>query len=262
MSGSLIEWVDVEAARAARGVRLVVAGAIASPWSEAAKGMFHAKGIRVLGVRFRRGDDELRAWTGAHNVPVALFDDEPPRTGWAEILALAERIGGGAPLLPADAAGRARLHGLAHELAGEHGLGWCSRLVMVHGSLSTGGARSFPLPLGQYLGRKYGYAPERAGPARARIVEVLQLLDAELARSRAAGHAYLLGERLSALDIYLATFLNPASGLTEADCPAMAPQARAGYAYLTEVVGGEVPAALAAHRALLYANHLPWPIAL
>jgi len=262
MSDAKIEYVDLESARTAPGMRLVVAGLLPSPWTEAAKGLFHVKGIPIRAVRFRRGDDELRAWTGAHNVPVALYDDEPPRTGWAEILALAERLGGGAALVPGEPERRARLHGLAHELAGEGGFGWSARLVMIDGSLSTGGARSFPLPVAQYLARKYGYAPERVPRARARIREVLALLDAELARSRAAGHAYLLGAELTALDIYLAAFLNPASGLSAADCPAMRPEPAAAFAYLAETIGDEIPTALAAHRAFVYARHLPWPIAL
>src|SRR5204862_4829445 len=138
-----IQFVDLATARAARGVRLVVSGAIPSPWSEAAKGIFHLKRIPVLAVRFRRADDELAAWTGARNVPVLLHDDDPPRTGWAEILALAERLEPHPPLAPRDDERRVRLFGLAHELAGEGGLGWSSRLLMIDGGLTSEGVRGF-----------------------------------------------------------------------------------------------------------------------
>jgi glutathione S-transferase len=257
-----IRFVELADARAARGVRMVVAGVIASPWSEAAKGLFHVKQIPALAVRYRRGDAEMAAWTSTHNTPVVFHDDDPPRAGWAEILALAERLGGRAPLVPADAELRVRLHGLAHELAGEGGLGWCSRLIMIHGSISTGGARSFSLPIAEYLAAKYGYAGADIGAARARIAELLALFDRQLAAARAAGHAYLLGDRLSALDITLATFLAPLVGVSEADCPAMRPEARRAYSYLNEEMGSEVPPALAAHRAFVYHRHLPWPIVL
>jgi len=256
-----IQFVDVEAARAARGLRLIVSGVIASPWSEAAKGLFHVKGIPALGVRFRRGNDELRAWTGAHNVPVVLFDDEPPRTAWADILALAERLGGRASLVPVDPEARVRMYGLLHELASEGGLGWQSRLIMLHGSFTTGGARSFPLPIAEYLAPKYGYTPERAEVARGRIRQVLALCDQQLARSRAAGHAFMMGEAVGALDIYVAAFLTPPLG-TEVDCPEIRPDLRAGFAYLAAQVAAEVPASLAAHRALMFREHLPWPIRL
>jgi glutathione S-transferase len=253
-------FVDVATARAARGLRLAVSGVLPSPWSEAAKGIIHVKQIEALIVRFRRGDAELAGWTGATNVPVALFDDEPPRTGWAEILALAERIGGRTPLVPDAPELRLRLHGLAHELAGEGGLGWCARLIMIDGGLASGGARGFPLPVAQYLAPKYGYAPERVAPARARIAAILSLFDATLAHARAAGGTYLLGEQLTAIDIYLATFLNPLLGDAEIACPAMVPAVRPAWAYLHEQVGDVVPAALAAHRARMYERHLPWPI--
>src|SRR6185436_5054579 len=74
-----LQWVDLETARGARGVRLVVAGALPSPWSEAAKALVHVKQIPALAVRYLRSRDQedLAAWTGARNVPVVLYDDEP-----------------------------------------------------------------------------------------------------------------------------------------------------------------------------------------
>src|SRR4029079_11722991 len=108
-----IEYVDFETARTARRLRLVVAKALPSPWSEAAKALFHVKQLPARVVRYRREHEALLAAFGARNVPVVLHDDEPPRTGWAEILALAERLGG-PPLVPADPHQRIALHGLVH----------------------------------------------------------------------------------------------------------------------------------------------------
>jgi glutathione S-transferase len=257
-----LRFVELEEARAARGVRLLAAALLPSPWTEAAKAIFHLKQIPVLCVRFRRGDAAQVAWTGVRNVPVVLFDDEPPRAGWAEILALAERLGGAASLVPSTPPERARLFGLAHELAGENGLGWSERLIMIHGSLISGGARSFPLPVAQYLAAQYGYAPERFEPARARAVEILAWFDRLLADSHAAGHRYLVGDRLTALDLYLATFLTPIVGVTPDECPAMAPPVRPAYQYLGEQIGADLPPSLVEHRQMIYREHLPWPIVL
>ena len=259
-----LRFVELEEARAARGVRLLALSLLPSPWSEAAKAIFHVKQIPVLCVRHVRGDAAQIAWSGVRNAPAVFFDDEPPRTGWAEILLLAERLGGKVSLVPSDPAQRARLFGLAHELCGEDGLAWNARHIMIHGSFSTGGARSFPLVAGQYLAASYGYAPERIDSAHRRIRDLLALLDATLASSRAAGHTYLLGDHLSALDLYLATFLTPIIGVSPEDCPGMSPRARAGFDYLgAELLsGGDLPAALAEHRRRIYRDHLPWPIVL
>ncbi len=104
-----------------------------------------------------------------------------------------------------------------------------------------------------------------------RIRDLLALLDATLASSRSAGHAYLLGDQLSALDLYLATFLTPIIGVSPEDCPAMSPRARAGFEYLraelaagngAQGAGADLPAALVEHRRRIYRDHLPWPIVL
>ena len=259
---SSLQFIDVETARAARGPLLVVAGSLPSAWSEAAKGIFHAKGLPMQVVGYPRVDDALRTWTGAANVPVLLNGAEPPRSGWAEILGFAERMGGEVSLVPTDTELRIRHHGLAHELAGEDGFGWCARLVMTDGSLTSEGEQSFPLPVSQRLAGKYSYAPDRIAPALSRMREVLALFDAELTRSRAAGHRYLLGAQLTALDIYLATFLTHALPLPEADCPQMVPLVRPAFTYLVEQIGADVPPSLVEHRAFMFRTHLPRPIVL
>ena len=260
-----MRFVELDEARAARGVRMLAAALLPSPWTEAAKGLFHVSQIPLSVVRFRRGEAAQAAWAGVQNTPAVIFDDDPPRSGWAEILSLACRLRPEVGLVPHDVDGRARLFGLAHELCGEDGLGWCQRLLMIDGSLSTGGARSFPLPVANFLAARYGYAPERVAPARARVGAILARLDRLLADSAAAGHAFLLGPRLGALDIYLATFLTPIVGVTEADCPGVVPAVRSAFAYLGEQLAGgaaDLPPALVAHRQLVYREHLPWPIRL
>jgi glutathione S-transferase len=128
--------------------------------------------------------------------------------------------------------------------------------------MSSGGARSFSLGVGEYLARRYGHAPDGALAARARFLEVGRLFERQLTASQAAGHRYLLGPELTALDIYLATFLTPVAPSAEADCPGMRPEARNAFAYLREEIGAEVPPALLAHRAFMFQHHLRHPIPL
>jgi hypothetical protein len=183
-----MRFADIEEARAAPGLRLVIAGNIPSPWSQAAMGIFDLKGIDYAAVRFRPAAEAVRVWTGAHNVPVAVYDAEPPRTGWAEILTLGERLGGRMSLLPDSDGARVQTFGLAHELLGEGGLGWSVRLLLVHASVTTDGREGWPAKVASYLAPKYGYAPERVAGAQAHAIRVLGLLGRSLETSQRAGH--------------------------------------------------------------------------
>ena len=116
--------------------------------------------------------------------------------------------------------------------------------------------------MARYLAPLYGHAPERVAAARERVRWILSLLDAELERSRAAGHAYLVGDTVTALDVYLATFLTLLVGLDDGDCPALRPELRDAFRCLREVPEAQVSPALRAHRERIYQRHLAWPIAL
>ena len=254
-----MRFVELEEARAARGLRVVVVANVPSPWSQAALGTFDAKGLEYLAVRLRRADEDVRRWTGERNGPVVFFDDEPPRTGWAEILALAERLGGRRSLVPEDDAARVRMFGLAHEILGEGGLGWCVRLLLTHLGLETDGARGWPRPVAEYLAPRYGYAPERLGETRARALRVLALLDRTLADAHARGHEYLLGAEPTALDIHCAVALATIAPMPEAECP-MPPPVRRAFETLDDEVRAAVSGAMLAHRARMFARHLVLPV--
>jgi glutathione S-transferase len=254
-----MRFVELEEARAAAGLRVVIATNIPSPWSQAALGVLDMKGLDALVVRFRRTDDEIKRWTGARNVPVALYDDEPPRTGWAEILALAERLGGRVSLVPADDERRVRMFGLSHEILGEGGLGWSARLLLTHASMVTDGREGWPKPVGEYLAPRYGYAPERADEARARSIAVLRLLDRVLGESRARGHDYFLGAAPTALDVHAAVVLAPILPMPEAECP-MPPPVRHAFETIDRDVKAAVSPALVEHRAMMFSRHLVLPV--
>jgi glutathione S-transferase len=252
-------FVDVEEARATPGLRLVIAGSVPSPWSQGALGILDMKALPYVLVRQLPRDEETRRWTGVRNAPVALYDDEPPRSGWAEILQLAERLGGQCSLIPDDDLARVKMFGLAHEILGENGLGWCVRLLVTHAGLTTEGRQGWPVPIAKYLAPRYGYAPERAEPARVRACAVLRQLERTLAESQARGHAYLLGAVPSALDVYCAASLGPIVPMPEDACPMPAP-VRHAFETLDPVVRDAVAPALLAHRALMFERHLPLPV--
>ena len=259
---STIEYVDVATARSAPGVRIVVSGLVPSPWSEATKGVFRIASIPVLAVRRTRDGANVTAWTGVDNVPVVFHGAEPTRTNWAAITTLAARLAGPGAVVPDEIAARTEAMGLIHEIAGEDGIGWNARLAMIDASITSEGKRGFPLPVAQYLARRYGYTPQDAARSRTRIEHQLHALRDRLRTQQALGHAYLGGPRVSALDVYTATFLTPLSAITAEDCPSLEAPLRRGFGAAHEALGALVPDELWAHRTRVFREHLTWPIAL
>ncbi|MGH7337705.1 MAG: hypothetical protein ACREI7_09010, partial [Myxococcota bacterium] len=201
------EYVDVERARALPGLRLALTTGVPGPWGEAAKGIFHAKKIPFVRVAQTAGadNDALYAWTGHRNAPIAVYEDEPARTGWAEILWLAERLCPEPALLPADPEDRIRCLGLAEELMGVSGFGWCRRLMLLRPGM--GDSDTPPEAMRATLGRmarQYGYSRASADAAPDRVAQILGVLSRQLAAQRVSGRRYLVGDRLSAIDIYWA----------------------------------------------------------
>jgi glutathione S-transferase len=254
-----VEYVDFEEARRHTGLRLVVVPGVPSPWGEAAKGILHVKRIPYVAVRLDQGNAELREWTGETSGPVALYQDERPRSGWAEILLLAERLAPTPALVPPDPADRMQMMGLAHEICGEMGLGWCARNAAVHASLTGGGG--FPEGIARYLGEKYGYRPEEAALSVARVVDVLGLLGSRLRSQREAGSRCYLGDALTALDIYSATFMALFAPLPPEQCP-MPDAMRAAFRSGDEAVAQALDPVLLEHRDFVYESFLELPLSL
>ncbi|HEX6842861.1 MAG TPA: hypothetical protein VF113_15100, partial [Stellaceae bacterium] len=155
-----IKYVSVDEAIRRGGVRMMVVGGVPSPWGEAAKGILHMKRIDWVAVRLLYDSEPLKEWAGQRSGPVLVYENERPRSGWAEILLLAERLAPAASLLPANASERALVFGLAHEICGEAGLGWTRRLQLVHAGLSNAGGFSEPAT----SARNTATAPRRAPP--------------------------------------------------------------------------------------------------
>ena len=252
------EYVGTEDAIARDGLRMVVVGGVPSPWGEAAKGIFHIKKLDWVAVRLDYEDDRLKDWAGRRSGPVAVYDREPPRHAWADILMLAERLAPEPALLPADPAERAWCMGLAHEICGEGGLGWSRRLQLIH--LGLEGKGGFAEPVAKYLARKYGYAADSADVAVQRTADVLGLLTARLREQKERGAPFYFGDRLSAVDVYSAAFMALFDPLPQDQCP-MSPAAR--KAFETMVGEGARPdPALLEHRDMMYREHLETPLSL
>lgn len=255
-----MQFVGIDEARSASGVRLVVVGAMPSPWSEAAKGLFTVKRIDAKLVRFLAGDEAVKQWTGSQSAPVLFVDAEPPRTHWSEILEASERLGGAESLVPSDPEERARMFGLAHELLGEGGLAWSQRIVVIHRGLTSGGREGFPLRVARYLVPKYGYAPERVEPSRRRAVATLRRFGAMVEEARASGRESILPSGFSALDIYLATALTVFAPPSEEQCPGMNPALRRAFETAAAEIRAEVSDTLLEHRDRVYRQHLGLPV--
>jgi glutathione S-transferase len=252
------DYISTRQARGCGGLRMVVMGKVPSPWGEAAKGILHIKRIPFSAVRLAYDDDELKQWAGELSAPVAFYDDEPPRTGWAEILMLAERLQPAPALLPLDPPTRGHALLLCEKFCAPSGLGSMRRLQNVHAGLTRNGG--FSERVAGYLGRKYGYDPAQASGYGPRVRELLRELAAALRAKRGIG-PYYLGSTLSAVDVYSATFMAIFCPLPELQC-AMDPSIRAAFESLDEDTAKAIDPVLLEHRDMMYAKHLELPLSL
>jgi glutathione S-transferase len=245
---------SITEARDMAGLRMACLRGVPSPWTEAAKGIFRIKGLDCQYAAQSEGDPDnaIVAWSGNSSVPVVAWEGEPLRTGWSEILLLAERLAPETPLLPADFEGRSDVIGLSHEMCGEMGLGWAARNLLVEQGFATDGAAGFHPKVGKYLGRKYGYykGEDYAG----RVAQILTALS-----SRIAGRQYLVGDSLTAADVYWAAFSNLVAPLSE-DLLPMNPHFRKSWEAVDASVKAAASEELMAHRDRMFADHLETPM--
>ena len=255
------EWRKVDEAEHMTGLRLVLTQGVPNPWAEAAKAGFEGKRIPYTRViqRVMAPNAELQRWTGQTSAPVAAWNDERPRTTWSEIVQLAERLQPEPALMPADPEQRALHFGLLHEIAGEMGLGWCRRMNFANRFLS---GEETPLrAVAEYVGGRYGYGWADQAVVRRRIVELLTMFSARLRRQYDAGHPFLLGDRLTAADLYWATFTALIRPLPEEQC-AMHPMSRSLYTLEDDDLLRHAQPILFQHRDRIYRDHLTLPVQL
>lgn len=251
-------YVDLETAKSTSGVRIATVGGVPSPWSESAKALFQLHGIPFVAVRMMPGDKTVKEWTRTRNAPAVMYENEPARAGWAEILELAERLAppSSKSLVPTNPIDRVTMFGLAHETLGEGGILWSSRLATIDASLETNGERGFPSMVAGYLSKKYGYAKERMPLALRRVQEGWQVL----AETLGTREYFFFDDRPSALDVYVATAVNLFDFPTEEQCPGIFPPMRAGFESMRGSSVAPPPSSLVALRDRMYARHLGFPI--
>ena len=154
------------------------------------------------------------------------------------------------------------MFGLCHELMGEWGFGWCRRLLILRENL--GDADEPPEPMRAAMGRMlrdYGFRPAAVKDAPPRVAEILRMLSLRLASQRAAGHRFLMGARVSALDIHWAAMAALVAPLPEEVC-AMPAMVRDLYGRLPEQARAALDPALLEHRDAIYRDFMELPVRL
>lgn len=252
-----MEYLSVEDARGLDGLRLVLTQGVPGPWGESAKALFDLKGVSYHPVAQMGGaaNEELVAWTGHRNAPIAVFNDEPPRASWLEILFLAERLGESPRLLPDDIDQRMLVIGLSSEICSPGGFAWQSRMFLLKGMAKAAGDQPENFP----MLKDYSYSEQAADQAVANVKPILRRLARQLDEQAAAGSDYLVGSELTAADIYWAFFSQLLVPLPEAICP-MPGFLRKSYGMLAAQLGEPAPASLLEHRDRILERHIALPL--
>ena len=196
-----LEFISLEeAANMKEGVRITFIPGLQAIYAEALKNICYVKKIEIIrvlhpfmGTDKVTGKDrqaELYALTSQTSLPTMLYKEERPRNVWIEQLALAEKIGSpdSKSLIPENFKERADMFGLCSIVLGEDGLVWNMRILS-----------------DSPLARKYGYSVEASSEAPNKIAEIIKLIDTKLSAQKEKGSKFLIGDSLSAVDIYWST---------------------------------------------------------
>jgi glutathione S-transferase len=255
----MAEYVEVERARAMSGLRLVLTPGVPGPWSEAAKSILHVKKLPYVKVRQELGGENraLLDWTSQASAPVMVWNEEWPRSLWNDQLYLAERLQPNPPLVPANLEDRVLMFGYANEICGTNGFGWSKRLLIIRDGLENPNEAGRQLFI--YLANKYGYDDAAAEAAPARIAGILRALTARLEQQRKHNSRFFIGDALSALDIYWATFAAMNDPLPDDLCP-LPPPFRRIYTNTDPTIRSATASILLEHRDFIYRNFLELPL--
>jgi glutathione S-transferase len=252
-----MEYFPPRDAQSMPGLRLALTRDAPAPYSMSAKAILQLRQVPYVAVEQVGGgqNEDLVTWTGHRNAPVAVYEDEAPRAGWLEILNLAERLGSGASLVPEDIDQRMLMVGLTNELIGENGWVWNMRLIM----LGLGGPeRAADAARQNPMYAQYGYSEQTRAAALERARGIMSRFAAHAEHQRGQDSRYLIGHRLSALDVYWVFFSQIAKTLPEEQC-AMPRGLRKAYEASGEALGG-CDAALIEQRDWILRNHLTLPL--
>ena len=191
-----------EAASMKSGTRVTFIPGMQALYAEALKNICYVKKVALIralhplmGISKETGEDRqarLYELTSQTSLPTMFHDEERPRNVWIEQLSLAENIGreDSPKLIPDDLQDRMDMFGLCAVILGEDGLVWNIRILSDNP-----------------LARKYGYSEQASSSALGKIVDIIRLIDHRLEEQEKAGSKYLVGNSLSAADIYWSTMV-------------------------------------------------------
>jgi glutathione S-transferase len=250
-----MNYLTVAEAETLPGLRVAFTRGMPGPWGLGARAILELKGIPFHAVEQVPGgdNDALRRWTGQNSAPCAMFNDERPRAHWSEIILLAERLSPEPRLVPENEDERVLMFGICHELCGEHGLGWSIRLILLAAQEARGAERYSSLAI------KYGSGTPIDFSAR-RFNEIITMLARRLETQKAKGSDFLIGNAVSAADIYWTAFSNM--------LVAMAPDACVNPDFYMELgpvmetyLDAPLPLSLIDHRERILRDYFTKPIA-
>jgi glutathione S-transferase len=255
-----MKYLSVAEARKLPGLRLVLTSRMPGPWGVAAQAVLSVRKVQFVPVEqlAMEANEELFAWTGMRNAPIAVLDNDPPQSTWHEILLLAERVGSGPSLIPDDPLDRALMMGFSTEICGPDGFGWSRRLELIGRKTTRNPSASGNYDMAR-MTRSYGVNPETIRRAPERMVSVMNGLSRQLHRQKSAGSAYLTGDRLSACDLYWAAFSLFVAPLPPQEC-VMPDFMRENYSYLTPELAAALDPILLEHRDMIYRRHIGLPV--
>lgn len=252
-----MDYISVAEGRSLSGLRLALGMGTPGPWSISARALFGVRNVPFapVGQELGGANEELIAWTGRRNAPVAVYENEPAVDGWLEIAVLAERLGSGPSLFPDSPLDRALAVGFSAEICGQGGFGWSRRLSMAGAAPQPADPDS---PQG-VINRQYGIRHEAVRAAVTRVIGILHGLSAQLHKQRGVGCDYLVGPRLSLCDIHWACFSMLIERLAPEHC-ALTPHMQDVFASMPPEMRDAIDPILIEHRDRIWERHIGLPL--
>ena len=259
-----MEYIEPEEARHLPGLKLVLTVGVPGPWGESAKKILEYKGIDYLPVAqyASQPNESLVEWTGIRNAPILIFEDEPPRTNFQDIVAFAERLRPEPRLLPDEPEDRLLCLGISAEICGEGGFGWKRRHVM----RDAHKARPADAPAvgnpgldRKTMAKAYGGTEQEAADSPRYLAAMLDALARRLEAQRARGSSYFVGDSVTACDIHWACFSALLDPMPHEVNP-MPDWLRVSYSYLGPVLEQHKHPLLLEHRDHMFQAHLGLPL--
>ena len=262
-----LDYIKPSEAKSLSGLRLALTVGVPGPWGESAKKMLEYKEIDYVAVEQHpaQPNEDLVAWTGVRNAPIAIYNDEAPKTNFQDIVALAERLNPNPSLIPSAWNERIVCFGISNEICGEGGFGWSRRLMATSSSRQRSLSEQEIEILSKApnldrdtMEKAYGSSQIQAERASDRVKEILVGLKNRIRQQISLGSHYFVGESLSSCDIHWACFSNMLLPLP-AEVNPMPEWLRISYADtgLIKISDFEV---LLEHRDMVFEKHLKLPL--